>query len=88
MKYIVIIGAFLLLIGGAFWYTSTPNMMGMNMDGMMMAQNISEEDNLSILHDKNVPEVQPTQVVELNDGDTFDLTASIVKQEVGNRTVK
>jgi FtsP/CotA-like multicopper oxidase with cupredoxin domain len=88
MKYIVVIGVFLLLIGGVFWYTSTPNMMGMNMDGMMMGQNISKEDNLSILHDANVPEVQPTQVVELNDGDTFNLTASIVKQEVGNRTVK
>lgn len=58
------------------------------MDGMMMGQNIPEEDNLAILHDANVPEVQPTQVVELNDGDTFNLTASIVKQEVGNRTVK
>ena len=88
MKYILSIGAFLLLIGGVFWYTSTPNMMGMNMDGMMMGQNIPEEDNLAILHDANVPEVQPTQVVELNDGDTFNLTASIVKQEVGNRTVK
>ncbi|MCA9360513.1 multicopper oxidase domain-containing protein, partial [Candidatus Kaiserbacteria bacterium] len=88
MKYILSISAFLLLIGGVFWYTSTPNMMGMNMDGMMMGQNIPEEDNLAILHDANVPEVQPTQVVELNDGDTFNLTASIVKQEVGNRTVK
>ena len=88
MKYIVVIGVFLLLIGGVFWYTSTPNMMGMNMDGMMMEQNIPKEDNLSILHSKNLPEVQPTQVVELNDGDTFDLTASIVKQEVGNRIVK
>lgn len=88
MKYILSIAAFLLLIGGVFWYTSTPNMMGMNMDGMMMGQNIPEEDNLAILHDANVPEVQPTQVVELNDGDTFNLTASIVKQEVGNRTVK
>ncbi|MEZ4194945.1 MAG: multicopper oxidase family protein [Candidatus Paceibacterota bacterium] len=88
MKYILSIGAFLLLIGGVFWYTSTPNMMRMNMDGMMMGQNIPEEDNLAILHDANVPEVQPTQVVELNDGDTFNLTASIVKQEVGNRTVK
>jgi len=88
MKYIVVIGVFLLLIGGVFWYTSTPNMMGMNMDGMMMGQNITKEDNLSILHDENVSEVKPTEIVELNDGDTFDLTASIVKQEVGNRTVK
>jgi len=88
MKYILSIGAFLLLVGGVFWYTSTPNMMGMNMDGMMMGQNIPEEDNLSILRDKNVPEVRPTEVVELNDGDTFDMTASIVQQEVGNRTVK
>ncbi len=48
MKYILSIGAFLLLIGGVFWYTSTPNMMGMNMDGMMMGQNIPEEDNIPV----------------------------------------
>lgn len=86
MKYILSIGAFLLLVGGVFWYTSTPNMM--NMDGMMMGQNIPDGDNLSILRDKSVPEVRPTEVVELKDGDTFDLTASIVKQKVGNREVK
>jgi|GEM_PF-330249 len=33
-------------------------------------------------------EVQAMQVIELTDGDTFDLEASIVKQQVGNRTIK
>jgi len=32
--------------------------------------------------------VKPTEIVELNDGDVFELEASIVTQEVGNRMVK
>lgn len=32
--------------------------------------------------------LQPTQIVELKDGDTFDLTATIVTQEVGNKLIK
>lgn len=75
--------------GGVYWYTSMDmdNSM-MNMDGMMMGEEIPKKENLSILRDTDVPEVRPTEVVELKDGDTFDLTASIVKQKVGNREVK
>jgi FtsP/CotA-like multicopper oxidase with cupredoxin domain len=32
--------------------------------------------------------LRPSEVVELKDGDTFELVASIVKEEVGNRTIK
>lgn len=88
MKYTSIAVLALILIGGGAWYYTNNMSFMMNMDGMMMGREIPEEDNLSILHDSNVPEVQPTEIVELNDGDTFDLTASIVKQKVGNREVK
>lgn len=37
---------------------------------------------------RSAQEVQSMQVIELGDGDTLDLEASIVKQEVGNRTIK
>jgi len=88
MKYILGIAALALIIGGGFWYTQSGHMgMSMNMDGMMGVE-IAEADNLSILQDENVPEVRPTEVVELQDGDTYELVASIVKQEVGGRTVK
>lgn len=88
MKKIILGVAAIALVGGGIWYTQSGYMgMSMNMDGMM-AQEIKAKDNLSILKDKNVPLVKPTEVVELKDGDTFELTASIVKQEVGNRTVK
>jgi FtsP/CotA-like multicopper oxidase with cupredoxin domain len=87
MKYTLGFVTAALIIGG-IWYTQSGYMgMSMNMDGMM-AQEIKVKDNLSILENKDVPLVKPTEVVELKDGDTFDLTASIVKQEVGNRTVK
>lgn len=42
---------------------------------------------LSAVHE-GVDMVKPTEVVELKDGDVFDLEASIVTQEVGNRMVK
>ena len=37
---------------------------------------------------ESLDSVKKMQVIELADGDTFDLEASIVKQEVGNRTIK
>ncbi len=35
-----------------------------------------------------LPTIVPTRLVKLKDGDTFEMTAEIVKQEVGNRTIK
>jgi len=88
MKYILGIAALALIVGGGFWYTQSDYMgMSMNMNGMVSGE-IREKDNLSILKDENVPLVRPTEVVELQDGDTYEMVASIVKQEVGNRTVK
>jgi len=87
MKYILSLVA-LTLVAGGVWYTQSDHMdISINM-GDMMSGEIKEKDNLSILKDKNVPLVRPTEVVELNDGDTYEMIASIVKQEVGNRTVK
>ncbi len=88
MKYISIAVLALILIGGGVWYYTNNMHSMMNMDGMMMGQEIPEKENLSILHDSDVPEVQPMEIVELNDGDTYDMTASIVKQKVGNREIK
>lgn len=89
MKYILTTAALVLILGGGFLYTQSGHMpMSMDMDGIMMDSKVKKTDNLSILRDKNVPTVRPTEVVELKDGDTFKLVASIVKQEVGNRTVK
>lgn len=36
----------------------------------------------------NIKEVLPMEIIELSDGDTLDLEASIVFQEVGNRKIK
>ena len=74
-----------ILIGGSVWWFASNNS-SLNMDDMMSGMNV--KGGLTKLTDENVPEVQPTQVVELKNGDTFELTASIVKQEVGNQTIK
>ena len=101
MNYLKYIFLSLLVIAsvyaGLWLYHSTTmdmdNMMGGDgMAGGMMGgshnNNGDTGENLSRLQDTNVPEVKPTEVVELKDGDTFELVASIVKQEVGNRTIK
>ncbi len=62
--------------------------MKMGMMDMMPGMNMGQKGGLAKLTDENVPEVQPTQVIELKNGDTFDLVASVVKQEVGNKMVK
>jgi len=86
MKYVLGIIA-LVLIAGGVWYTESDRQdMPMNMKGMMGGG--EHGGDLSVLKDKDVPLVRPTEIVELKDGDTFELVASIVKQEVGNRTVK
>ena len=90
MKYIVVIGALVLLAIGGFLYTNnTDNGYHMDFDGAMsgMMQGGGKE-SLTTLSDRALENVKPTEVIELKDGDTFDLTASIVQQEVGNRIVK
>jgi len=87
MKYFLGIGALILIAGGVLYTQSDHQDMSMDMNEMMMGES-KERGDLSVLKDKDVPLVRPTEVMELENGDTFELVASIVKQEVGNRTVK
>ena len=84
MKYILSLGVIALLVGGVFWYTNTTAYMPGHMD--MMTGNVVND--LTKLPEYEVENVKPTEVVELKDGDTYELEATIVKQEVGNRVVK
>ena len=85
MKYILSIGVVALLVGGVFWYTNNSEQnMSHHMD--MMTNDV--ERDLTKLPTHKVDSVKPTEVVELKDGDTYDMEATIVSQEVGNRTVK
>jgi FtsP/CotA-like multicopper oxidase with cupredoxin domain len=69
----------LVLIFGYFVYT--------NNSGMHM--NMSEgEDFFSQEVDENTPFARESEIVVLKDGDTYEMVASVVKQEVGNRVVK
>lgn len=82
----IIIGAGLLLLAGVVWYTSIDRIDTFGQMGAMMGG--EQVEDLTKLPDHEVSKVKPTEVVELNDGDTFELEASIVSQEVGNRTIK
>lgn len=81
MKYIVSIGALALLIGGFFMWQQNTAPMSLDLSNR-------NATDLTALPKHAVESVQPTEVVELNDGDVFDLEATIVTQEVGNRTIK
>ena len=78
MKYII---GLVVIIGIGFWYFS-------GMSPMMHNVLVDKGGDLTELPAHVVSEVKPTEVIELKDGDTFALEATIVSQEVGNRTVK
>ncbi|MDC1205651.1 multicopper oxidase domain-containing protein, partial [Candidatus Pacebacteria bacterium] len=83
MKYISIIGVVVLLLAGVFIYTGTQDGNQTN----SKKQN-TEEVDLTRLPEHQLDSVKPTEIVELKDGDEYDMEATIVTQEVGNRTVK
>jgi len=92
MKYVVVAGLLLATGLGGWWFTtSLQDSASFDMGGMMNGGrmgNVSEESDLTKLPEHKLESVKPTEVVELKDGDTFDMEATIVTQEVGNRTVK
>ncbi len=53
--------------------------------GMMMGGGRGEIFSQST---ENLPEVKKSEIVELKDGDVYEMEAYAVKQEVGNRTVR
>ena len=52
------------------------------------AMSESSGDKFPLLANKDLPSVIPTKVIKLKDGDTYEMTAGIVQQEVGNRTIR
>ncbi|USN87601.1 MAG: multicopper oxidase family protein [Candidatus Nomurabacteria bacterium] len=92
MKYaLIFIGIAILVLAAVIGYGTYNESDDVYPHGTMMGGNYDynrEGGDLTKLLDDTVPLVKPTEVVELKDGDTFDLTASIVKREVGNRMIK
>ncbi len=83
-RFLIGTGLVLTLILTGLWLS-----MDMNSDNSsLMVDRALSGQSLTKLPKGNIPSVQPTEIIELKDGDTFDLEATIVKQEVGNRTVK
>jgi len=56
--------------------------------GYFIYGNNSEESFFSQEVNENTPFAKESEIIELKNGDTYEMVASIVKQEVGNRTVK
>lgn len=87
MKYIVGLVALCILVVG-IWYTQRDADAPFEMGSMMFGEQTERSADLTKLPNHKVDLVKPTEVVELKDGDTYDMEATIVSQEVGNRTVK
>ncbi|MCA9367834.1 multicopper oxidase family protein [Candidatus Kaiserbacteria bacterium] len=81
MKYVLSIGVVVLLLTG-IWLAVAPTH-----PLALKNQSVAAHD-LTKLPAGELTVVQPSEVVVLQDGDTFDLEASIVEQVVGNRTIK
>lgn len=88
MKYIVGLVALCLLVIGGVWYMQVDTDTPFNMESTMFGAQTQKGADLMKLPKYEVQSVKPTEVVELKDGDTYDMEATIVSQEVGNRTVK
>lgn len=88
MKYTLGLIAVALLILGGIWYTQRDTDAPFSMGSMMSGGQMKKGEDLTKLPSHAVESVKPTEIVELKDGDTYNLEASIVMQEVGNRTIK
>ncbi len=88
MKYIVGLLALGILIVGGVWLTQSDTDAPFNMGSMISGGHLKKGADLTELPSHKVDSVKPTEVVVLKDGDTYDMEATIVSQEVGNRTVK
>jgi FtsP/CotA-like multicopper oxidase with cupredoxin domain len=85
---ILAVAATVLLIGGgAVLYTLYGDKVGSTKMETPMRTPENFVGGLTDVH-HDVDEVQPTEIIELADGDVLELEASIVKQEVGNRMIK
>ncbi len=67
--------------GGGIGMMGMKGGMGMMMGGYDLGEKFD-------MYASDAPFVKPTEVVELKDGDIYEMTAGIVQQEVGNRTIK
>lgn len=65
----------------SFWYFVSEN-------NTQDAASFTKTGFFSQAVDENTPLGKSSEIVELSDGDMYEMVASIVKQEVGNRTIK
>lgn len=86
MKNRILIGSTLLLaviLLGVIWLNNDES------NDLVRQESASLQiEDLTKLPEHTLEAVKPTEIVELNDGDTYDMEATIVTQEVGNRTIK
>lgn len=83
MKKSLIIGVIIIaVIGAAIIFSSRVPILNKISDKSTAPTGVFTTDT------SGLPEAKPTSVVELRDGDTYNLTASIVKKNIGGQTLK
>jgi FtsP/CotA-like multicopper oxidase with cupredoxin domain len=86
-KVYILLISFVLIVFSAFAYTYYSDFLAGEIKNIKILTPENFKGGLTAVHE-NADTIKPTEVVELKDGDTFDLEATIVTQEVGNRLVK
>jgi len=75
------------LLGGVLIFSAVLLIISLTM-GDKSTKQTALANNLTELPTHSVDPIRPTEIVELADGDTYNLEATIVQQGVGNRVVK
>jgi len=73
---------------GAGFFDGMMGGAGIGVMGNMMTGRYSEDATFPQDAPADAPWARPTKVVELKDGDTYEMSAGLVKQEVGNRVIR
>ncbi len=69
-------------------YQEHHRILGKDTDKTSMINRLKNNGNKFSQSVENLPEVKKSEIVDLKDGDVYEMEAYAVKQEVGNRTVK
>ena len=77
-----------IIAGATWWFLVSTERHRMVMEDKKTTVSNHDAEKTFSQSPEGLPQVVPTQMVQLHDGDTFEMVAEMVQQEVGNRVIK
>ena len=88
-KYIgIVIGAILLVVITHTSINAFKTLRNTAQSSDQATEKAGEKDEIFSTNTNGLPDIVPTEMVVLKDGDIYEMTAELVKQRVGNQTIK